>query len=134
MDGNLSYLCGEDISFDADNVSNVHELLENRVVERLVFARANFVSVDIDLYATGAVLKLGKGSLTHDAFAHDTAGNGDVLVLGLVDLIVLLDGRRRGVYRIEIGRIRINPQFFQLVHRLAADNFLFAQCHFFLQI
>ena len=56
MDGYLSHLGTEDFAFDTDEVSDIHELLDHLIVERLVLLRAEVISRDVDLNAPRSIL------------------------------------------------------------------------------
>ena len=66
MNRKLSCLCDECESLDTDDVTDVEELLPHCVVHSFVFARADLVTVDIDLDASCLVLKFSERSSTHD--------------------------------------------------------------------
>ena len=78
MDGYFSRLCAEDESLHADEVSQVEQFLEHRIIERLVLARTNVVAGDVDLNAALGVEQLGKAGLAHHAAAHHAAGYADL--------------------------------------------------------
>ena len=89
-------------------------------------------------------MKLGKGGLSHDALAHDSACDAHHAAVlrcsGLADVVaflVLTDDRqvlevvddvgapcRHGVFG---GRIRVNAHLSQLLQTLTSADFLFAQ-------
>ncbi len=66
MNGKLSGLCDESISFDADYVSDVKKLLENGVVHSLVFTRAYLITFYIHLNPSCLVLQLNESGRSHN--------------------------------------------------------------------
>ena len=58
MYGDLTHLGAEDFTLDADEVTDIHELLHHTVVESLVFAWAELITGDVDLDTSGRVLEL----------------------------------------------------------------------------
>ena len=75
MNTDFSSLCAEYVSFYTDEITQVKQLLENNVVKVLVLVGADGITLYVYLNTTLRVLQLGKGSLTHDALAHDAACN-----------------------------------------------------------
>ena len=75
VDGNLASLCAEHEALDADEISQVKQFLENRVVEFLVFRGADVVARHVNLDAAARVEQFCKAGLAHDASAHHTAGD-----------------------------------------------------------
>ena len=55
------------------------EFFKEGIVEGLVLARTEVIPVQVDLYASGGILQLGKGSLSHDPAAHDPACQAHIL-------------------------------------------------------
>ena len=66
-------------SLHADEVADVEQFLENRVVERRIAFGADVVAADVDLNAARVVLQLEERGAAHDAARHDAAGDADVL-------------------------------------------------------
>ena len=83
----LTRLCLEDETFDADEVTDVEEFLKDLVVHVLVLVGADVVTGDIHLDSALAILQLHKAGLAHDTAAHHTSGDDDLLLLPLLEVI-----------------------------------------------
>ena len=79
VDGQLARLGEEGKALDSHEVADIQQLLEHRIVERLVLAGANLVTLHIDLDTAFAVLQLHERGRPHDAAAHDAPGNAHIL-------------------------------------------------------
>ncbi len=75
MNGNLTHLCREDAAFHADKVADI-QVLELRV--RLV---SKVIAGDIDLDLPVTVLHMSEAGLAHHALRHQTARDGNLLIL-----------------------------------------------------
>ena len=130
MDGGLTHLGDKDIARHSDDVANVEQTFEDGIVEGLILTGAYLVALDIELDAAVGVLQLHEGGGTHDAAAHDAAGDADVLEEGVVfgelfQYLVAFD-----VHLIEGCGIRVDTQILQLCQRIAAYLFLLSKfCH-----
>ena len=60
MNGNLSRLCREAITFDANEIADVEQFFEYSIVKRFVFFGTEVIPADIDLNATSLVLQFNK--------------------------------------------------------------------------
>ena len=151
MHTDLAGLCTEDVTADTDKVAQVEQFLEHHVVEVLVLAGTNFIALDIYLYSSARVLYFGKGSLSHNAAAHKSSGDGHVAtVFGRCSHpqgLSLFVGHGLSVFiglEREVGklfadvitpcvdgefccRVRFNAAFAELCERCPAGNLLFAE-------
>src|SRR3712207_1923670 len=71
----------EDETLNADDVTDVEQLLENLIVEVFIFARTDVIARNIDLNSAFAILKFRKAGLSHHTTAHHTAGNHNLGLL-----------------------------------------------------
>ena len=120
----LAHLGHKDVACHTDDVANIEQALEDGVVEGLVLVGAYLVALYVKLYAAVAVLQLDKRSGTHDASAHDAAGNAYLLVQCVVLRISLQDFGAGAVHLIQGGGVGIDAQLLQLGQRIAAYLFL----------
>ena len=127
MDRQLAGLGDEGETLDTDDVTDVQQFLEYGVVHRLVFARADLVTLDIDLDASALVLELHERSRTHDAARHDASGDADILEVPFLRLVAVEDLRGGRVDRIKRCRIRFDAQFPELVHGFPSLNLLLTE-------
>ena len=118
-------LSAEYIAFHAHEVANIEQFLEHSVVEFLVFTRTNLVAADIHLDTAVGILDFGKGSLTHNAAAHNTAGNAHLARLGFIAKSRLDFIAMTSHYKF-CGRIRFNTHIAQTLQRVATNYLLFA--------
>src|ERR1044072_2989103 len=81
MYGGFAGFGNKGITFNANNIANIHQLFPNRVIQGFILAGANIVAAYIGLYTAHIVLYYGKAGLTHVADAHDTAGQAYFLEL-----------------------------------------------------
>jgi hypothetical protein len=79
VDGCFAHFCGENEPPYTDDVADVEQPLEYRIVHGLVFTGTYFIAVEIQLYPATVILKLGKGCTAHDAPGHDATGKLHVL-------------------------------------------------------
>ena len=79
MDGDFTHLCNKHITTHTDDVTYIEQTFENSIVHGFVFARANIIAFEIQLYSSFRILQLTKRSSAHDAPAHDTACNAYIL-------------------------------------------------------
>ena len=124
MNRDLTRLCLEDETFDTDEVTDVEEFLKDLVVHVLVLVGADVVTGDIHLDSALAILQLYEASLAHDTAAHHTAGDDDLLLLPLLE--VVLDVYRKGIGGKLSCRIRVDTHVAQLLQALASSNLLLA--------
>ena len=129
MHAELACLCDEGEALDADDIADVEKLFPDGVVHRLVLARADFVTLDINLDPAGAVLQLAEGGGAHYAAAHEPAGYAYFLIIALLRVVSGRDFSGRGVDRVFGCRIRLYPQLSELGKRLPAQKFLFTIFH-----
>ena len=122
----LTRVGAEGKTLDTDEVTDIQQLFEDRVVERRVALGADVIAADINLDATRVVLQLEERGTTHDAAREHTTGNLHLLEAGrlLVKMFGNLGGRGRHVET--LGGIRLNAQIAQRFERVATQNFLFA--------
>ena len=118
-------------SLHADEVADVEQFLENRVVERRIAFGADVVAADVDLNAARVVLQLEERGAAHDAARHDAAGDADILEILLRVVVVIGDFARRGRHFVTGGGVGFDAQIAQRRERLPAKLFLFAEfdCH-----
>ena len=129
MNADLAHLGHENETAHTHNVPYISQLLENRVVQRFVFARANLVTLYVQLDSPCGILQLGKRGRAHHPAAHDTPGNAYVLEQGIV-LRKLSGNLLGGHVHFESGsRIRVDAHGFEFFFRLAAENLLVCQFH-----
>ena len=152
MHRNLAHLGAENKTFDTDDIADIEQFLEYHVIHlllsrggRLTFGRRslNIVAAHIHLNAALRVLKLNKRSLTHDAFAHESAGNTNsvacvpfsffarcrhlnstILVSGKVDEISFDFYRMTSHFIFRCG-VGVNAQIAHGLKRAASYLFLF---------
>ena len=130
MDGSLTHLGDKHIARHADDVANVEQTLENGIVEGLVLVGAYLVALDIELDTAKGVLQLDKRGGSHDAAAHDAAGNAHILEQRVVLGKLLKDFTTLAVHLIEGGGIRIDSELLELGKRISANLLLLRQfCH-----
>ena len=132
VNAQLPGLGDEGKAFDADDVTDVQQLLEHGVVQGLILAGADIVPLYIYLDAAGGILELHKGSGSHDAPRHDAARDADVLQVPFFGIVFLRDSPGGFVNRIQGCRIRINTQFLDFRQGFPAQDFLLAAfdvCH-----
>jgi len=115
MDRDLAHLRHKYEPGHADDVAEVEEFLENRVVQGFILTGADVVAFHIELDPAGLVLEFHEGGGAHDPAAHDPAGDGSLLVERVISRIVGPDLRRRNVHREGLGRVRVDAQFYQFV-------------------
>ena len=60
VDAELTCLGDEGVALDSHHVADIEQALPDGIVHSLVLAGADFVALDVDLYAAGLVLQLGK--------------------------------------------------------------------------
>ena len=126
MHADLARLGAEHESFDANEVANIEQALEDRVVEGLVVIGADVVTGDIHLDAALGVLQLCKTGLAHHAAAHHATGDDHITGLGVVvERCPDVGGESIGG---EFGcGIRVDAQRAQLLQTLAPAYLLFAK-------
>ncbi len=111
VNAELACLGDEGESLDADDVTDVKQLLPDCVVHRLVLARADLVSLDVDLDPTRGILDFAERCRTHDSAGHQTACYADFLEVALLRIKTCLDLLGGRVDRIKRRRIRVDAQF-----------------------
>ncbi len=114
MDGNLACLRAEDKALDAYEVANVEQTLEDGIIHGLIFARADVVAGDVDLYSAFGVLYLSERSFSHDASAHQSSCD-TYLTLRLIVVEVLAYVRTECVRGILCGRIGFDAHVAQFL-------------------
>ena len=127
----LAAVGAEGEALDADEVADVEQFLEDRVVERRIPFGADVVAADVDLDAARVVLQFEERGAAHDAARHDASGDADALEIILRRIEILGDFACRGRHLVAGGGIRLDAQVAQCLERLAAQLFLFAEfdCH-----
>ncbi len=127
----LAGVGAEGEALDADEVADVEQFLEDRIVERRVAFGADVVAADVNLDAARVVVQFEERGAAHDAARHDAAGDADVVVVVLRVVVVFGDFTRRGRHFVACGGIRLDAQVAQRFERLAAQLLLFAEfdCH-----
>ena len=125
VDRDLTGLCLENETTDADDITNVEQFLEDRVVHIFVLTRADVVASDIDLDTAFAVLKLHETGFAHDTAAHHTSGDDDLRLLSLLE--VLLDVGAESCYGELCSGVGVDAHLAQLLQALAAANLLLTQ-------
>ncbi len=114
---------------DPDKITQVKELLEDIIVQRLVLAGADLVPRQVDLDPSGRVLQLGKRSLTHDPLHHEPACQGDILQFLPFPAECILDPLRVMGHFEPVSWIRIKTCFNDLPEIVPPDEFLFTKLH-----
>ena len=125
MDADFARLGAEDIALDTDKVAHVEQLLEHRVIQFLILAKAQVVAAHVDLDAALGILQFKEGGLAHDAAVHHASGDAHLARLGIVaevghDVVAI------GIHHILGCGIGIDTQGLELFQTVAADNLLFA--------
>ena len=120
MYGNLTCLCAEHKSLDADNVADVEQFLEENVVGVLVFSRTKVVAADVNLDTAFGVLQFHKRG-----FAHDAAGNSHFAWFGVV-FEVFLNLFCVSCNYIFLSGIRLYSHLSEFGETVASHNLLFA--------
>ena len=117
-------LSAEHKALHAHKVAYIEQFLEHYIIQVFILIGAQLVAIDIHLYATFAVLKFHKRSLTHDATAHDATCYAHLAWLGIV--------AERGLHLFGVGiylvfgcRIGLYAHLAQLVQTVTSDDFLF---------
>ena len=129
----LAAVGAEGEAFDADEVADVEQFLEDRVVERRIPFGADVVAADVDLDAARVVLQFEERGAAHDAARHDAAGDAHLLKVLFLVVVLVGDFTRRGRYLVTGGGVGLDAQVAQRLKRLSAQLFLFAEfdCHMF---
>ena len=122
VDADFAHLSSEHKTFHTNDVADV-EFLEDTVVHRLV--RADFIAFGVDLDSSHGVLDFVEGDGTHDTLIHDTAGDADILELGVVLREFFQYLGRSGIYFIFGCRVGIDAKVKQVFQFFSADDFLF---------
>ena len=84
---NLACLGTEHKTLDADEVTDVKEFLEYRVVEFFVVTRAEVVAGDVHLDTYFGVQQLYERRLTYNAAAHHSSCYADLAFLVVLELV-----------------------------------------------
>ena len=84
MNTDLARLCAENETTNTDEVTDIEQLLEHRIVQFLVLFGADVIAGDIHLDAPFRVLQLHKRCLAHDAAAHHSSCDAHLTRLVLV--------------------------------------------------
>ena len=107
--GDLSCLCAEHISFYSDEVSQIEELFEYRVIQFLVLFGTDVIAGDVNLDASFGVAQFGEAGFAHDAAAHYASGDADLTrgAFGFV-LKFVFDVSGIGVYGIFGRGVRVD--------------------------
>ena len=111
VDGELACLGDEGISLDSYDVADVEELLEDRVVHRLVLAWTNLVTFHIHLNPASLVLQFNERRRAHNPAGHYSSGNADIRKITFLGIIALLYLPCCRIDRIERSRIRLDSEF-----------------------
>lgn len=114
-------------AFDADEIADVEQFLEYRVVERRIAFGTDVIAADVDLDAARMVLQLEKRRAAHDATRHDTSCNADILVFIRLRVEMFSDFAGGGRHLVSGCGIGFDAQFAQRLQRLAPQLFLFAE-------
>ena len=114
-------------AFDADEVADVEQFLEHRVIQRGIAFGADVVAADVDLNAARVVLQFEERSAAHDAARHDAACDADVPVVALGLVEVFGDLPRRGRHFVTGGGVGVDAQLAQGCERLSPELFLFTE-------
>ena len=114
-------------AFDADEVADVEQFLEHRVIQRGIAFGADVVAADVDLNAARMVLQFEERSAAHDAARHDAACDADVPVVALGLVEVFGDLPRRGRHFVTGGGVGVDAQLAQGCERLSPELFLFTE-------
>src|SRR5690606_7490361 len=125
MDRSLSDLCLERKSFYTDDIADIDMFLENGIIQCFVLTGTKVVASYIDLNSSRRILKFGKRRRAHDAPTHDPSRERNLFKIFLLRIELLLDLARCYINLKELGRVRIDSKFFQLLLALPAYNFLF---------
>ena len=130
LHGDLAGARAEHKAFHADEVAEVQVFLEEVVVHRLVLAGGDVVAADVDLLVAFPIAQHRERGLAHDADAHQTAGQGDVLLRRII-LEAGRDAFARCGNREFRRRERLDPEVTDLLKGSPAVGLLFAQslCH-----
>ena len=123
----LASVCEEGKALNADEVTNIEELLEYGVVERCVALGADVVTTYIDLNTASRVLKLEERCRAHDTAAHDTSCDCNLLVVTLLCVVVLGNLLGCCVYLETSCGVWVDTQLAQRLKRLTAQLFLFTE-------
>ena len=107
-------------TLDSDDVADVEQLLEHRVVKRRISFGTDVVAPDIDLDAARVVLQFEEGGAAHDAARHDASGDADALEIILRRIEILGDFACRGRHLVAGGGIGVDAEFPQCGERLAS--------------
>ena len=122
----LAGLCAEDETLDADEVTDVEQFFEYRIVKVLVLVGTDFVAGDIDLYSSLRILQLGEACLAHHASAHHTACDHYLAWLVLV-FELSLDVCAECIGWKLCCWVWVDAHLSQCLKTLSANYFLFAQ-------
>ena len=106
-------------TLDSDDVADVEQFLEHRVVKRRISFGTDVVAPDIDLDAARVSCSSKKEAL-HDAARHDASGDADALEIILRRIEILGDFACRGRHLVAGGGIGVDAEFPQCGERLAS--------------
>ena len=128
VNGDFACLSAEHIAFHADEVAQVEQFFEERVIERFVLSGADVIAGDVHLDAPFGIHQFGEAGFAHHASSHQSAGNahlapGCVLVVGELCFDVIAPG----VDGIGCCGIRFDAHFAQFLQGIASLYFLFAE-------
>ena len=113
VDRQLARIGAEGEAFDADDVADVEQLLEDRIVERRISFGADVVAADVDLDAARVVLQLEERGAAHDTARHDTARDADILKVFLLVVVAFGDFTRGGRHLVAGGGVGVDAQIAQ---------------------
>ena len=116
----------EQFALDTNEITDVQQLLEQLVVAGLVFTRAEFVPVQIQLHIGCRIAKHSERSLPHDASAHQPTGQThNCGIFRQLTISSNLSGRM--AYREALRRIGFDIQFPHAAQGFAPEVLLFTE-------
>ena len=127
MNGRLAHLGLKYKALDTHVVADVEQLLEDRVIHRLVLAGADVVALYVDLHSTRAILYICERRLTHHPLEHDSTRQGDLLKVALLLIEVDKDIGHLCIDVKVLGGVRIDTGLAHAAQVVAALFFLFGQ-------
>ena len=127
MDTYFARLRTEDEALDADEVAQVEQAFEHRVVQFLVLTRTDVVARHVNLDAPFRVLELHEARLAHDAAAHHAPRDAHLAGLRRIvgEFVFYVD--RESIRGVSRGGIRVDAHRPEFLQRFTAVDFLFAK-------
>jgi len=130
MDGGFAHLGDKYEPLNPDDIANIKQLFENRIIKGLVLFGAEFIAFNIELNPSGCILNFGKRGASHDSSAHDTTGQSDMGKFAGFGGEAIENFCTGGIHRKGVSRIGLYSQFSELFQGVSSEKLLFVKfCH-----